>query len=169
MQPGDPLWPQPTSTAATAIMRSNRGRDTSPEVALRSELHRRGLRFRTRTTIRLGDRRWTQPDLVFTRARLAVFVDGCFWHSCPQHASQPRANSGYWEPKLAGNVVRDRDTDRRLAGLGWQVLRAWEHEDPLEVADRVQAAVVAPRPVAARSSGGRVTVVPRTAVRGSPR
>ena len=121
-------------------MKSNGWRDTSPEMALRSELHRRGLRFRKRYTIRLGDRRWTQPDVVFTRARLVVFVDGCFWHSCPEHGSQPKANSGYWKPKLARNVDRDRDTDGRLAALGWQVLRAWEHEDPEDVADRVRDA-----------------------------
>jgi DNA mismatch endonuclease (patch repair protein) len=138
VQPDDPLWPKPTSPATAAIMRSNRWRDTRPEVALRSELHRRGMRFRTRYTIRLGERRWTQPDVVFTRVRLVVFVDGCFWHSCPEHASQPKANSHYWEPKLARNVARDRDTDERLRALGWRVLRAWEHEDHVGVADRVQ-------------------------------
>jgi DNA mismatch endonuclease (patch repair protein) len=78
---------------------------------------------------------------VFTRAKLAVFVDGCFWHGCPEHAGTPSANSSYWTPKLARNVARDRDTDRRLAALGWEVLRAWEHEDPNAVADRVERAL----------------------------
>jgi len=141
MQPGDPLWPLPSSNAVSAIMRSNGWRDTSPETALRSELHRRGLRFRKRFTIRLGERRWTQPDVVFTRQRLAIFVDGCFWHCCPIHRSHPKANSSYWAPKLARNVARDLDTNARLAAMGWVVLRAWEHEDTLDVADRVEARV----------------------------
>jgi len=104
-------------------------------------LHRRGLRFRKRLTIRLAERRWTQPDAVFSRAKVVVFVDGCFWHCCPEHGSRPRINSAYWGPKLARNVARDADTDHRLAALGWTVLRAWEHEDPSVVADRVEAVV----------------------------
>jgi DNA mismatch endonuclease (patch repair protein) len=122
-------------------MRANRWRDTDPEVAVRSILHRRGHRFRKRHTIRLAGRRWTQPDLVFPRERLAVFIDGCFWHRCPVHGTMPRANSAYWGPKLDRNVARDRDTEVQLASLGWTVLRAWEHEVPTEIADRVVAAL----------------------------
>ena len=139
MRPTDPEWPQPSSPAATAIMKSNGWRDTTPEVAVRSILHRRGHRFRKTATIKLGGRRWTQPDAVFTRARVVLFVDGCFWHACPEHGRVPKANAGYWGPKLARNVARDRDTDERLDALGWFVVRAWEHEDPEAVADRVEA------------------------------
>jgi len=120
-------------------MIGNRPRDTRPEVAVRSILHRRGLRFRTRFTIRLGGRRWTQPDIVFTRARLAVYVDGCFWHCCPEHGTKPEANADYWQTKLMRNVARDRDTDARLSAIGWTVLRAWEHEPPEELANRIDA------------------------------
>jgi len=92
--------------------------------------------------------------VVFTRARLAVFVDGCFWHCCPDHGNTPRANSAYWEPKLARNVARDRAVDRALARHGWQVLRAWEHEDVAQVADRAAAAYrAALGPTGRRQSG----------------
>lgn len=126
-------------------MRGNRWRDTAPEVALRSILHRQGLRFRKRYSIRLSGRRWTQPDVVFLRERLAVFVDGCFWHRCPLHGTTPRSNAAYWGPKLDRNVTRDRDTDHQLAALGWTVLRAWEHDEPGQIADRVQAALLKAR------------------------
>jgi DNA mismatch endonuclease, patch repair protein len=126
-------------------MIGNRSRDTRPEVLLRSILHRRGRRFRKRFTIRLGDGRWTQPDIVFPAARLAVYVDGCFWHRCPEHGTEPRSNSPYWQAKLTRNVSRDLDTSARLAGLGWTVLRAWEHEPPGELADRVDLALASSR------------------------
>ena len=145
VKPGDPTWPVPSSAAATAVMRANRGRDTKPEVALRSDLHRRGLRFRKRHTIRLDGRRWTQPDVVFTRERLAIYVDGCFWHRCPVHGTTPRANSAYWTPKLERNVTRDRDTTASLEAEGWTVLRFWEHDPPAEIAGRVEAALAALR------------------------
>jgi DNA mismatch endonuclease (patch repair protein) len=81
--------------------------------------------------------------LVFTRARVAVYVDGCFWHGCPEHGNTPRANTEYWVPKLNRNVERDQETDRRLRQLGWTVIRAWEHEAPERIADRVARAVEA--------------------------
>jgi DNA mismatch endonuclease (patch repair protein) len=143
VKPTDPDWPQPSSPTASAVMKGNRWRDTSPEAAVRSTLHRRGRRFLKRHTIRLGAGRWTQPDAVFTRARVALFIDGCFWHRCPEHGTSPTSNSSYWGPKLDRNVARDRDTDARLAALGWLVVRAWEHEDPTDIADRVDAAVAA--------------------------
>lgn len=143
MKPTDPDWPQPSSSAASAVMRGNRWRDTSPEAAVRSILHRRGRRFLKRHTIRLGNRRWTQPDAVFRRARVALFIDGCFWHRCPEHGTRPSANSSYWGPKLDRNVARDRDTDAQLIAMGWLVVRAWEHEDPIEIADRIDAALSA--------------------------
>lgn len=133
-------------------MLGNTWRDTSPEVAVRSILHRRGLRFRKRFTIRLGARRWTQPDVVFLREKLVVFIDGCFWHRCPVHGSSPRSNTAYWGPKLDRNVARDQDTNERLAALGWVVVRAWEHDPPVDVADRVQGALEVARTQAARAS-----------------
>jgi DNA mismatch endonuclease (patch repair protein) len=140
MKRGDPEWPQPTSAAASAIMRANGWRDTTPELVIRSLLHRRGLRFRKRLTIKLTGRRWTQPDIVLTRSRIAVFIDGCFWHACPAHGKTPKANADYWSPKLARNVARDADTNNQLTDLGWLVIRAWEHEDPAAVAVRVEHA-----------------------------
>lgn len=119
-------------------MRRNPRRDTGPELAVRSELHRRGLRFRKDLSLRVPGR-VVRPDVVFTRARLAVFIDGCFWHRCPEHGNVPKANGAYWRPKLERNVVRDRVVDAALGGMGWRVVRVWEHEAPAVVADRVLA------------------------------
>jgi DNA mismatch endonuclease (patch repair protein) len=129
-------YPTPTSTDVTKRMRKNGRRDSRAELALRTELHGRGLRYRVDLPIRAAGR-LVRPDIVFTRARLAVFVDGCFWHCCPEHGNAPRANSAYWQPKLARNVARDRNVDAALSSAGWQVLRAWEHEPAALVADRV--------------------------------
>lgn len=107
-------------------MRGNRSVDTSPERALRSELHRRGLRFLKNARPASG---LPRADVLFSRARLAVFVDGCFWHRCPEHGNDPRTNSSYWKAKLDRNVERDRRNGAALAAAGWQVLRIWEHED----------------------------------------
>jgi DNA mismatch endonuclease (patch repair protein) len=123
-------------------MQVNRSHDTGPELRLRSELHRRGLRFRNNLPVRVGDL-CTRPDIVFTRRRIAVFVDGCFWHRCPEHASDPKVNSAYWQPKLERNVGRDRLVDDALRAYGWTVVRVWEHECPVEAAERVEAAVAA--------------------------
>lgn len=131
-------YPDPTSKAVSQRMRANPRRDTKPEIALRSELHRLGMRFRKDLPLRLADR-VVRPDVVFTRSRLAVFLDGCFWHCCPEHGNVPRANSGYWRPKLERNVTRDRAVDQALADAGWNVLRAWEHEDVVVVAAAVAA------------------------------
>jgi DNA mismatch endonuclease (patch repair protein) len=107
---------------------------------LRQELHRRGLRFRVdRPVDALGSRR--RVDVVFTRAKVAVFVDGCFWHRCPRHATWPATNTPWWSEKLAKNVERDRDSDRRLRAGGWVVVRAWEHESAKAVADVVELVV----------------------------
>ena len=128
-----------TDDATRLRMSRQRSHDTSPERALRSLLHRRGLRYRLHRRPIAGLRR--QADLVFAGARVAVFVDGCFWHCCPEHATSPKANGAWWAAKLARNVERDRDTDRRLAEAGWTVVRVWEHEDPAAAADRVAALV----------------------------
>lgn len=133
-------YPEPTSPAVSKRMRRNPRRDTGPEVALRSELHGRGLRFRKDLLLRVPGRS-VRPDVVFTRARVAVFVDGCFWHCCPEHGNQPRRNSDYWRPKLARNVARDRAVDEALIASGWSVVRGWEHERPDQIADRVERAL----------------------------
>ena len=104
-----------------------RSRDTSPEKAVRSAVHGLGLRFRVAARP-LPDLRRT-ADLVFTRARVAVHVDGCWWHGCPDHSKPARTNEEYWHPKISRNQARDADTDRRLAEAGWLSLRFWEHED----------------------------------------
>lgn len=108
---------------------------TAPELALRSALHRRGYRFRVQQPLAFDRRR--RADIVFPRAKVVVFVDGCFWHSCPEHATFPRANAGWWRQKLARNKERDEETNRRLSEDGWTVIRVWEHEIPEEAADRV--------------------------------
>jgi len=115
-------------------MKLQRQRDTAPELALRSLLHRRGLRFRVDYPLP-GSRR--RADIVFRRARLVVFVDGCFWHSCPEHGTWPKQNADWWRQKIETNQRRDRDTDQRLAATGWMVVRVWEHEDPLRAAERI--------------------------------
>lgn len=137
-------YPHPTSREVSVRMRRNRRRDTRPEIALRSELHRRGLRFRKDLPLRV-EGRVVRPDIVFTRARLAVFVDGCFWHACPIHGTEPRANTDYWRPKLARNVARDRAVDAALRQAGWRVLRAWEHDSATAVATRIEDALQAIR------------------------
>jgi DNA mismatch endonuclease (patch repair protein) len=108
-------------------MRGNRKADTRPEVALRSALHASGVRFRKTLLLTAGGVR-VRPDIVFTHARLAVFVDGCFWHACPMHGTKPGANAAYWSAKLSRNVQRDRLVDDALAGANWRVLRLWEHD-----------------------------------------
>ncbi|GAA1982210.1 very short patch repair endonuclease [Isoptericola halotolerans] len=114
-------------------------KDTAPEVALRRVLHARGLRYRVAWPVP-GQRRRT-IDIAFTRARVAVFVDGCFWHGCPGHGTEPSANSEWWVGKLAANRARDADTDAVLEAAGWAVIRVWEHERPQEAADRVAMTV----------------------------
>jgi DNA mismatch endonuclease (patch repair protein) len=114
-------------------------RDTVPELALRRAVWKRGLRYRVDISPIRGTRR--RADLVFTRAKVAVYVDGCFWHSCPLHATTPKANRTWWIEKLEANAARDRDTDRRLSEAGWSVVRVWEHEDAEHSAERVERVV----------------------------
>ncbi len=108
-------------------MMSNRRADTKPEVAFRSMLHRAGLRFRKDRYIKLH-RRGVKVDVVFSTARIALFVDGCFWHRCPEHATMPKSNSEYWRAKFERNIERDAENDLNLQRTGWQVVRIWEHE-----------------------------------------
>jgi DNA mismatch endonuclease, patch repair protein len=116
-------------------MQSNRSRDTALEVVIRSALHREGLRFRKHK--RPVDDLRCEADVVFPSERLAVFIDGCFWHGCPVHATRPATNSGWWASKLDGNKERDRLNDHRLRAAGWTVVRIWEHESPNVAAQMV--------------------------------
>ena len=118
-------------------MSAQKGRDTKPELMLRSELHGRGLRFFVDRPTLPGLRR--RADIVFPRHRVAVFVDGCYWHSCPIHGTVPRTNTQWWQAKLEANRRRDRDTDARMDEAGWRTVRIWEHEVPAAAADRVEA------------------------------
>jgi DNA mismatch endonuclease (patch repair protein) len=117
-------------------MRATRQRDTPLELALRSELHRRGLRYFVDRAPIQGWRR--RADIVFPRAKVAVFVDGCFWHGCPEHGTWPKTNADWWREKIETNVRRDRDTDERLEQAGWVSIRVWGHEDAACAADRVE-------------------------------
>lgn len=121
-------------------MQGNRRTGTKPEVSLRSALHAAGMRFRKDHRIDLG-RVKPRPDVVFTRAKVAVFVDGCYWHSCPEHGTSPRTNSDYWAPKLARNVERDREHDKALQEAGWTVVRIWEHVPVGAAVDAVERAI----------------------------
>lgn len=120
-------------------MKGNRSRDTAPELAVRRRLHAAGLRYRV--TYRPEPALRRTADIVFTKQRIAVFIDGCYWHACPEHATSPRANARYWSAKLTSNAARDVDTTARLRDAGWTVLRFWEHEDPDDVARTVITAV----------------------------
>lgn len=135
-----PPAPPASTDAARRVMQGNRRSDTRPEKALRSELHRRGLRFRIDLKVGTG-RSAPRPDVVFPRALVAIYVDGCFWHACPVHGVEPRTNSDYWRAKLARNVARDARNREALEREGWLVIRVWEHEDPRDAADRIAAAV----------------------------
>jgi DNA mismatch endonuclease (patch repair protein) len=123
-------------------MRANRGCDTGPEIALRSALHARGLRFRKNLRLDLGERRRVRPDIVFPGLRLAVFVDGCFWHGCQEHRSLPTSNASFWKEKIEGTARRDAQQATWLQEQGWTVIRVWEHDVP-EHAERLISAVVA--------------------------
>jgi DNA mismatch endonuclease, patch repair protein len=133
-----PPAPLASSPAAALTMRSNRGRDTKPELALRRELWHRGHRYLVDATP-AGTSRRRRADVVLRGARIAVFVDGCFWHSCPQHLHVPKTHREWWTIKLASVVERDRRTDRELLAAGWLPLRVWEHEPAPEAADRIEA------------------------------
>jgi DNA mismatch endonuclease (patch repair protein) len=121
-------------------MRAIRRTDTRPEVALRSALHRRGLRFRKDYRLQVAGV-YVRPDLVFTRPRVAVFVDGCFWHACPEHGRAPRVNESYWAPKLRRTVERDARATTLLREAGWRVVRIWEHEELHDAVSAVTGAV----------------------------
>ena len=136
-----------TSPAVRRSMQSNRSRDTRPELALRRELHRRGLRYRVCARPLPHLRR--TADIVFRPARVAVALHGCYWHGCAEHHRLPAKNRDYWSAKIARNVARDAGVAQALEEAGWLLIVVWEHDDPLRAADEVEAAV--------RARSGRAT------------
>ncbi|MFG2997056.1 very short patch repair endonuclease [Streptomyces sp. NPDC048340] len=128
----------PSSPGVSARMSRQASRDTNPEMSVRRLLHASGLRYRVNFPVP-GMRRRT-IDIAFTRAKIAIFLDGCFWHGCPEHATQPKANAQWWRSKLDTNMARDRETTAHLEAAGWMVLRFWEHESPASAADSIRSA-----------------------------
>ncbi|MBO3746193.1 very short patch repair endonuclease [Streptosporangiaceae bacterium NEAU-GS5] len=133
---------RPTQAANEGVrksMQANRGRDTKPELALRRAVHALGLRYRV--SVRPLPRLRRTADIVFTRVKVAVFIDGCFWHGCPEHHTKAATNADYWAEKVRRNRERDAETDRLLMDAGWTVIRVWEHENPVESALKIEAVV----------------------------
>src|ERR1700730_5841019 len=128
-----------SSDAARNVMRANHKRDTGPELRLRRHLHRLGLRYQLGR--RIGTSPSVVPDLVFVSARVAVFVDGCFWHGCPNHYVPSISNREYWADKISRNKARDADTNTKLQQEGWLPIRVWAHEDPQQVAELIATTV----------------------------
>ena len=135
----------PSSHEASLRLARVRQKDTDVELALRKELHAKGLRYRLHVPLLTKPRR--VADIVFSSAKVAVFVDGCFWHGCPEHASWPKSNAQFWREKIEANRARDLDTDQRLQASGWQVVRVWAHECALQAAERIEDII--------RFAGGR--------------
>ena len=125
--------PAPLNATVSAQMKKMPRHSTAPEMAVRRELHRRGMRYRVHPECLPG-----KPDIVFSKARIAVFIDGCFWHGCPAHGTMPKNNRDWWRDKIARNTERDAAKDAELASAGWLCLHFWEHEAPESVADAVQ-------------------------------
>jgi DNA mismatch endonuclease (patch repair protein) len=121
-------------------MQSNRRTDTRLELTIRRALHRRGLRFRKDFPIRIAGV-YARPDIVFTKARVAVMVDGCWWHGCSEHHKSPRRNAAFWRRKIEETIERDRRVTAALTNAGWTVIRVWEHEPINDAAQRVERAV----------------------------
>ncbi|WP_328683051.1 very short patch repair endonuclease [Streptomyces sp. NBC_00343] len=134
----------PSSAAVSARMSRQNSRDTAPEVAVRRLLHAEGLRYRVNVPVPGIPRRTI--DIVFPKAKIAIFMDGCFWHGCPEHATQPKSNAEWWRAKLDKNMARDQETTEHLRTTGWTVLRYWEHEVPNAVAKEVKSAVLHHKP-----------------------
>ncbi|MEV0881218.1 very short patch repair endonuclease [Micromonospora echinofusca] len=127
--------PAPLSEQVSNQMKRMRRASTKPELLIRRALHRRGLRFRVNHPALPG-----RPDIAFTRVRLAIFIDGCFWHMCPKHGVMPKNNREWWQAKLHRNVERDREKDAALMDLGWHVRHFWEHDDPAAAAEEIEKA-----------------------------
>lgn len=162
---------EPPSTATTswaknptvrAVMRANKAKDTGPERRLRSILHGNGLRYRVNAKPLPGLRR--TADVVFFAARVAVFIDGCYWHGCPEHYRPARTNDRFWGDKINANRARDRETNQLLADAGWTVIRVWEHEDPSDAAARVEGVVRAQVP----AQRARIEILDAASVSANP-
>ncbi|MEV2272926.1 very short patch repair endonuclease [Nonomuraea africana] len=139
---------RPTKASSEGVrksMRANRGRDTKPELALRRAVHALGLRYRVAVRPLPGIRR--TADMVFTKAKVAVFMDGCFWHGCPEHHTTSATNAEYWAEKVQKNRERDAETDRLLGEAGWATVRIWEHEDPVSAAETIAGLVARARDI----------------------
>jgi DNA mismatch endonuclease, patch repair protein len=127
----------PSSPEASKRLAKVRQKSTNAELRLRRVLHAQGLRYRLHLPILAKPRR--TADIVFPRQRLAVFVDGCFWHGCPEHSSWPKSNAEFWRDKIKTNKTRDANTNMRLRAAGRQVIRVWEHEDPATAASHISS------------------------------
>lgn len=139
----------PSSPGVSARMSRQASKDTEAELAVRRLLHAAGLRYRVEYPVPGMARR--RIDVAFTSIKVAVLIDGCFWHGCPKHSTQPKANAEWWRQKLARNVARDAETTEHLVSAGWEVLRFWEHEAPDAVASHIVEAVQRRRAAVARS------------------
>lgn len=128
-----------SSQASRNVMLANKSRDTQPELAVRRILHAHGLRYRVDARPEQTLRR--RADIVFTRKRIAIFIDGCFWHKCPDHYVAPKTNADFWRSKITSNARRDEETSEILEHCGWTVLRYWCHEDPKLVAAMIESIV----------------------------
>lgn len=132
--------PSPSSEAALKRMKAAKPRDTVPELAIRSALHKKGLRYRIDVKpLKELNRR---ADIVFRPTKVAVFVDGCFWHGCPTHGTKAKANAEFWRLKIERNQERDVDTNKQLEKAGWIVIRVWEHEDPIEASEKIYEVII---------------------------
>ncbi|WP_275096150.1 very short patch repair endonuclease [Sedimenticola hydrogenitrophicus] len=142
---------KPSSPETSRRMAKVRQKGTDAEIALRRELYRRGLRYRVDYAVMKKPRR--VADVAFPRLKIAIFVDGCFWHGCPEHATWPKQNAEFWRKKIEANRLRDADTNSRLLDIGWTVLRFWEHESPIEAAGVVARTVAMARTKRSASPG----------------
>lgn len=145
--------PLPLNEGRSRNMRANKRTGTKPELALRAALHRLGYRFRKDLRVDVAGVR-VRPDIVFTRRRVAVFVDGCFWHACPDHSKPPRNNEWYWTPKLERNVARDEQVTQALESGGWRVVRVWEHVPLPDAVSAVESVLQSEPPTSARRMSG---------------
>ena len=125
------------NTYNTKAMRSNRCKDTKPEREIRSLIFKNGYRFRKNYPIRLSNNKLCRIDIAFLRSKIAIFIDGCFWHGCPIHHRLPKTNTDYWIPKFERNKKRDEMNQNLLESDGWVVLRLWEHETMIEMYSKI--------------------------------
>ena len=157
-------YPRAATEGRSANMRANRRANTKPEIALRSALHGLGYRYRKDHRLDLSEGVRVRPDIVFTARKVAVFVDGCFWHACPDHGREPTVNEWYWSPKLRRTTERDRAADLALAAAGWRVVRLWEHIPLADATAAVIAVLGPPAGLPDEESGGGDLAQPRQPV-----